>query len=253
MKNIIIVSGLAFVLIISAIGLYIFLPKLFISSKDKFTVLMAGQSVTDHWFKRRELPGFLNELSIWRDWHIPYDKHVSGDVYYERLYMPSPRSGHREDNYVYGEKSLKAIESALEINDYDAMHFKFCFIDFGDKSLKSDEQVDEQLDQMTDLVQKVHALTNKHDTKLIIGNALPSLDPGQYGQKLRERFNAWVVGYGANQEDTINIELYKKLANEQGALDVKYSLDPGDNDSHLNQQAYDIMESELTQAISQIK
>jgi len=253
LKNIM-VSGIIITLVIVMLPvLYVYVPKLLIKPEGKFTVLMAGRSVTEQWFRRRELPEFLNELSIWREWPIPHNKHIEDDVYYEQLYLPSPRTNYNKPGFVYGEQAINAIQKALKEKHFDAMLFKFCFVDFRDSSLKENADVNEQFHEMTSFVEDIHGIAKMNNTSLILGTALPILEPDIKSQQLRIRYNQWVEEYSHQHQDTIKLELFNNLINSDGKLRVDYSLDPGDNDSHLNKKAYEILEQELSQTLVNIR
>jgi hypothetical protein len=241
------------IIIISVVILfvsYIYIPKLLITPDNKFTVLMAGQSVTDHWFRYRELPAPLNAISIWKSWPIPYDKHVSGSYYFKQLRIPSPRRN--EIKSGYGAETLTSIQSELDKKNYNALMFKFCFTDFLDGDLHNEKEVNNEFNKMTTLVKKVHNIAKSHNTKLILGNALPLLKPNDLSQQLRIKYNSWVNDYAINNTDIVTVDLYDNLVDKYGRLKVSYSLDPGDDDSHLKKDVYKILENELSSSLKQL-
>jgi len=199
------------VVIIVLILIYIYLPKYLITSKNKYTVLMAGQSVTDQWFRNRELPDVLNNLGMWRNWHIPYDQHMKDDVYYKKLRIPSPRENKKHPNYKFGENTLKTITKSLDEKHYDALMFKYCFVDYGDSSINTLEKLEQRFNELTKLVEEVHKTASERDTKLILGNAMPSFESSEYSQELRFKFNKWVDDYVKENEDIAKIELFDNL------------------------------------------
>lgn len=239
--------------IIVLIAVYLYLPNILVTSKGKYSVAMAGRSVTQQWFKRRRLPSVLNNISIWREWPIPYNKHQEGDVYYERIAIPSPQKNRKKQDYLYGQETYKTLKEVIKSSKFDALFYKFCFVDFGDNSIKDQESEEQRFLNMTDLVRKIHTLTKMKNMKMILGNALPTLTPGEYGQELRLRYNHWAKDYTNKNEDMILMDLYGTLSDKNGQLNKKYSLDLSDMDSHLNQDAYTLLENELSIKIRELQ
>lgn len=252
-KNVIVSGAVAAVVIGVLAVVYVYVPKLFINPEGKYTVLMSGRSVTEQMFRRWELPGILNRLSIWRDWYIPFSEHVDGDKYFQQLPTPSPTTNYNKPGYEYGKVTLDTITGALNKEKYNAMMFELCFVDFRDKSLKSDEDAEQLYNHITSLVQRVHDITKQHNTKLILPDALPVLDPGVHAQQVRMKYNQWVADYEKNNNDVVKLNLFDRLTDTEGKLKREYSIDLSDNDSHLNTEANSILANELMTAIDRLK
>lgn len=235
------------------IALSIYLPRLLVSSDQKYKVAMAGRSVTEQWFRRRSLPSVLNKISIWREWPIPYDKYSDDEVYYERIKLPSPTKNREKTGYVYGGESYKAIEDKLNHDKYDVLMFKFCFVDFDDGRIKNSHDVQSRLNEMTGLTKKIHGLARTRGIKLVLGNAMPSLAPSQYGQSLRREYNQWLNDYASHKMDVVILDLFGSLVDDHGKLRKEYSFDLSDNDSHLNEVADKLYGESLNKAIGQVR
>jgi hypothetical protein len=216
-----------------------------ISSEDKFKILMAGRSTTDMWFRYWNLPSWLNDISIWRDWHIPYKKYVYNDFYFEYLPIPSPKSNLGKQKYKYGKGVYYQISTKLKNENFNALSFKFCFVDFDDTSIKTSQDLDQRLDEMINLVTKLHELCMSKGIKFIIQNALPGFKPSIYGQELRAKLNNWITEYAITNNDVIEIKLYENLIDDEGKLKREFSIEPKDEDSHLNKKAFDVIEKEF--------
>lgn len=239
--------------IVVIITLSIYLPRLLVSGDQKYKVAMAGRSVTEQWFRRRTLPSILNKISIWREWPIPYDKYSDDGIYYERIAIPSPTKNREKPGYVYGGESYKEIVGGLSHEKYDALMFKFCFVDFDDGRIKNSDDVQNRFNEMTGFAKKIHGLARARGIKLVLGNAMPTLAPSQYGQSLRRKYNQWLNDYASHETDVVIVDLFGFLADDQGKLRKEYSFDLSDNDSHLNEVADKLYGESLKKAIGQVR
>jgi hypothetical protein len=139
-----------------------------------------------------------------------------------------------------------AIEAAREAaaNGSAWMFFKFCFEDFvgGDESeARRNLEVNKRI-----VSEIVEAAVEDEGLTLIIGNALPMV---------REYTDEWLVWNhreynrfleelaGAYGGRVLILDLYGALSTSDGYLRPEYAADP--YDSHLNEAAYDRLDSEL--------
>jgi len=154
-----------------------FIPRaLYCSPKGKIRIAMAGRSTMDHWFKSWNWPYPIHRYAIWRNWPIPYRKYAQGRYYFELLPVPGPSFSDNADENGGG--MFETISRQADPKRYDALFFKYCFVDFGGKQM-NEEGRKAQLRQMENLVEKVHRLTKERGMKLLLGTALPVIDPGE--------------------------------------------------------------------------
>ncbi len=236
-------SVVGFSAIAVTIMIVLYSQKLFYSPDGRYTVAMAGRSVMDQWFKYRNWPALLSQHAVYRPWPIPYKKYVKDGLYLEYIPMEDPGA---KGEYGYGEKMLESIRRQLEGRKFDALFFKFCFVDFGDKSVNDEAALRNRLNQMTSLVGRVHAYTQERKMRLILGNALPAQKPGRYAQQLRIEFNKWVERYAASNQDVAVFDFFHPLTGATGVLRKEFARELSDpSDSHLNNVAYEDLEKRL--------
>jgi hypothetical protein len=235
------------------VALYIYLPRILVSSDQNYKVAMAGRSVTDQLFRRRALPSVLNKISIWRQWPIPYNKYIQDGVYYELTEIPAPTKNRGKPGYEYGGESYKIIESSVNREKYDTLVFESCFVEFDDAKLKNSGDVQNRLAEMTGLVKRIHGLAKARGMKFIVGNAMPSLSPSEHGQTLRRAYNQWLNDYALSEPDVVILDFFGLLADADGKLRKEYSLDLSDQDSHLNETADRLFGERLKQAVSLVR
>lgn len=217
----------------------------------KYKILMAGRSTTDMWFRYWNLPSFLNKISVWRNWYIPYQKYVYENIYFEYLAVPSPHKNIDISEY-YGQEMYNVIVKKIELDNYDALSFKFCFVDFDDRSILNREEAEQRYNDMISLMIRVHQLTQNKNIKLILQNSLPSFKSSKFGQEIRKKLNNWLSQYVMNQPDVVEVKLFENLIDESNNLKPEYSIDPSDQDSHINQAAFKIIEKEFINKVNQI-
>jgi hypothetical protein len=237
-------SGVIIIVALITISV-VYLPKLTYSSKDKYTVAMAGRSVMDMWFRYWNIPKVLNSISVYKPWPIPYNQYQRGDFYFEYIRLSSPRKNVDKPGVEYGQEMFRTLVNQINGREYNAVLFKFCFVDFGDKSLTSPENVNERFQKMSSLAKKVHNFAKNMNMKLLLPNSLPALKPGVYGQELRYKYNTWVDEYSAQEADVIKIELFGTLTDQEGKLKPEFSVDLDSVDPHPNMQAFRLLEKEL--------
>lgn len=222
----------------------------FSSPNGKYTVAMAGRSVTDQWFKYRNWPALLSQFSVYRPWPIPYKKYVQDGFYLEYIPIGAPGA---KGEYGYGEKMLDTMRGQLKDREFDALFFKLCFVDFGDKNVTDGVLLQSRLEQMTSLVERIHAYTQERKMRLILGNSLPAQNPGEYAQQLRIEFNSWVERYVSSNQDVAMIDLFHSLSDANGALRKDFAREADDlSDSHLNNTAYKTLDKVFFAKLKQL-
>ena len=250
--KLLLIGGAASAVLAIGIAAAIYLPKMAITPDNKFKVLMAGRSTTDILFRHWNIPETVNKISIWKEWPIPRTRYQKDDVFFEYAAIAEPHRGVKKKGYPYGQEMVRDIEKKLESSDvkYDAMMFKFCFVDFGDSNVNSDEQANKKMEDMKSIIKNVHGIAQKNKMKLLLGNSLPVLEPGVYAQKVRTGLNAWLVEYQKQQPDVQVVDLFGQLANEEGKLRPEFSLDLSDKDNHPSMEAYKGVEEELFKKVN---
>jgi hypothetical protein len=250
--KIVIILGVVLFLLFSSIYLFYYLKNNSYSAKDKVSILMAGRSTTDLWFRYWNLPGILNKISVWRNWPLPYKKYAENGYYFEYFSVPAPKKS-EEPNGYFGQAMYQRIVDQLKANKYNILSFKYCFVDFGDNSITSQDEAEQRFSNLTSLVEKVHNLAREKNMKLLLYTALPSFQPGEYAQMLRIKFNRWIEDYSKSNDDVFMVDLYKNLTDDEGKLKAEYSVDPSDSDSHMNMASFFNIDKELKSVLSNNK
>jgi hypothetical protein len=191
----------------------------------------------------------LSRYAIYFPWPIPYQVHTKDRYRLEhvRIVPPDPDQA----NPSYGKKTLSSLRAQVEGKRYDAMFFKMCFVDFRDRKMKDEITKQKLFDGMTSLITDVHAFAREEKAKLILGNALPVLKPGEHAQRLRREYNKWIEEYAGRSGDIAVIDLFGLLAGDQGTLRADLARNPFD--PHLNKKAYTILEKELDIRLSELR
>jgi hypothetical protein len=231
----------------------VYLPLLTYRREGKYVVAMAGRSVMDMWFRYWRVPRILNRVSVYKRWPIPYRRYQCEGLFFEYLRVPGPQKNVGKRAHEYGQEMLQSLTEQVTARKYDALLFKFCFADFRDGFLRSELETDERLANMTSLAKKVHELAKQRGMKLLLCNALPSLNPTSFAQELRYRFNKWVDDYEEENEDVVKMDLFGVLADGTGHLKKEYSIDFEDCDSHPNARAFRLLEMQLLQKVNRLK
>jgi hypothetical protein len=218
-------------------------------TEGKYRVAMAGRSVMGHWFKFWNFPEMLSRYAIYFPWPIPYRVHTKGPyrLEYVRIVPPNPDQA----NPSYGKETLSSLCAQVGGKRYDAVFFKFCFVDFRDRKLNDEITMQQLFDGMKTLISDVHAFAREEKAHLILGNALPVLKPGKYAQRLRREYNAWIGEYAGRSGDIAVFDLFGLLADDQGSLRTDLARNPFD--PHLNKKAYSILEKELDIRLSEVR
>ena len=214
-----------------------------------FRVAMAGRSVMGHWFKFWNFPEMLSRYAIYFPWPIPYQVRVKGRYRLEYVRIVPPNPDHA--NPSYGKKTLSSLRAQVGGKRYNAVFFKLCFVDFRDRKLKDEITKQKLFDGMKSLITDVHAFAREERAKLILGNALPVLKPGEYAQRLRREYNEWIGECAERSGDIAVFDFFGLLSDDKGTLraDLARNL----FDPHLNKKAYSILEKELDIRLSELR
>lgn len=190
-------------------------------SQEKATseqkVIMMGRSVMDGWFEHW---GY--------DWEKPV-KREGYTLYYKELEIP-PDIVDSAQTYVEENSDENAI-----------VFFKLCFDDFVSGS-KSD--VNQNLRENKKYTRGVCDLVVKeHGLKLILGNALPHVENYTDSSLVRNNisYNEYLEELADEYGDNVVVfDQYSILTDDEGNLKSEYAVD--EEDSHLNEKAYDALD-----------
>jgi hypothetical protein len=208
-------------------------PALYSFPSGKHRIAMAGRSTMDHWFKSWNWPYPFHRYAIWRNWPIPYGRYAKAGYYFDLVAVPTPSFS--EDPLANGQNMLDAIAGQTAADRYDAVFFKFCYIDFDARDMTADVR-EKKLRQMTGMVEKVHGLTQKRGQKLVLGTALPVQQSSVEATRLRKDFTDWVKAFGQRRADVAVVDLFTPLVDEHGRLRPEFARAPYDD--HLNWNAF---------------
>lgn len=229
-KNIFIVI----LVILVVYGGYCVVRPLFHSSKDQVKILMCGQSTMALWFKHWNWPYPLRIKTTYKPWPIPYHKYARGKLYLEYFQVANPKS--KDPNVPFGERMLKFLEEGLGRDKYDAVFFKFCFVDFPIK----ENGWQARFDNLTNTIIKAHEITSRRNIRLIVGNALPLPEPNDATLRLQKEYNNWLERFGSEHDDVFVFDLFGPLTDQKGRF--KMNLAHAKNDHHPGERAFSLLD-----------
>lgn len=139
-------------------------------------------------------------------------------------------------------ESVRNIMNELPEDKKDIIFFKFCFEDF-----LGDDAASKNLERNKNIVKEVHKIvTQEHNAKLIVGNALPQVisNTDIYLVWNHQQFISWLDEFWRDNPDNLTVfDMYNPITNELGALKTDYAV--GSDDSHLNGNAYDVLDDKF--------
>ena len=215
-------------------------PAIYSSANGKHRILMAGRSTMDQWFKSWNWPFLIHQHAIWRKWPIPFERYAKGRYYFDLVEVPTPKF--TDDAESNGRNMFDAVAAQADPTKYDAVFFKFCFIDFDAREMTSDLR-EKKLRQMTTLVERVHGLTRERGMKLVLGTALPVQKPAAEAIRLRRDFTDWVQAYGRSRPDVAVVDLYGPLVDAEGRMRPEFAR--REFDDHVNWRGFRQLDSGL--------
>ena len=220
---------------------------MFCSPAGKVRIAMCGRSTMDQWFKSWNWPHLLHRFAIWRNWPIPYRRYARGGYYFELVPVPGPAfSIASEEN---GREMLEAIARSCGAQDFDAIFFKFCFVDFDEPGM-SEEARKVRLSQMVAIVTKVGELARSRGQRLILGTALPVQRPEVQPLELRREFSAWVEAFGRSNPDVAVVDLYNPLVDSEGKMKLEFARNTYDD--HVNWKGFKRLDQELVSSLESL-
>jgi hypothetical protein len=223
-------------------------PAMYASASGKYRVLMAGRSTMDQWFKSWNWPRLIHQHAIWRKWPIPYTKLAKAGVYLELAEVPTPNF--TDDPTTNGQNMFDAVAQHADPSRFDAVFFKFCFIDFDAREMNAETR-QRKLRQMTGLVEKVRAMTRQRGLKLILGTALPVQRPLPEAITLRQDFGAWVKDYARLQQDVAIVDLFGPLVDESGRMRPEFARHQLDD--HVNWRGFRQLDPVLFESLTAVR
>jgi hypothetical protein len=183
----------------------------------------------DQWFKSWNWPRLIHQHAIWRKWPIPFARYAKGQYYFDLVEVPTPKF--TDDPQSNGQNMFDAVAQHADPASYDAVFFKFCFIDFDSREM-TPAQREQKMRQLTGLVEKVHTMTRSRGLKLILGTALPVQRPLPEAVRLRREFTDWVNAYGRSNGDVAVVDLFGPLVDGEGRMRPEYAR--RELDDHVN-------------------
>lgn len=238
---------------VALLATFLFIPPALYSSPDgKYRIAMAGRSTMDYWFKSWNWPVFVIKLAGWKNLPIPHEKYAKDKYYFEYLPVPGPTFSDNPDENA--REMFEAIARQADPKRYDALFFKFCYVDFpvpeGDEEARKT-----RLRQMKGMVEKVHQLAKTRGMKLILGTALPVLNPGNNENQLREELTDWIISYGKQNQDVGVVDLYKPIIDDQGKLRnefAQYLWHRNVYDDHVSWKGFRVLDQGLFQSLDEL-
>jgi hypothetical protein len=189
------------------------------SDKDPRYIIMTGRSVMNGWFQHwgwdGESPMQLERYTI----------------EYRELSSPPDIAA-----------SVRSIMQELPDEKKDVIFFKLCFEDF-----LGDTEASDNLQRNQKIIQDVHQIVvEEHEAELILGNALPKVigETDIYLVWNHQQFISWLNEFWRENPGNLTVfDMYNPITNDLGALKESYAVSP--NDSHLNDLAYDLLDSKF--------
>lgn len=202
--------------------------------QKEISVMMAGRSTMELWFKHWNWPKLLRLRGTYRNWPISYETFEKDGLRLVYRQMQSP--GSRDGGSAWGARMVASFRDALDEEAPQVAFFKFCFVDFNLKGTKSEER----LENMKRTVSDAYELCQARGIPLIVGNAIPLGQPTPQAVPLQRAFNHWLQAYAEGRDDLTVFDFYGILADEEGAL--PRSLWRSSDDIHPHDKAYDLLD-----------
>jgi hypothetical protein len=221
--------------VLTGLGLWVVVNPLMHSKEGKMKVIMFGRSTMSLWFKHWNWPYPLRIKTTYKPWPIPYKAYSQGNLYLK--YFPVNGPERKKTGAEFGEKMLQSVRAGLDSGKYDASFFKFCFVDF---PVEGNEEKKTRLNDLKDVVIKVHTMTSQRNIKLIVGNALPLSKPNDVTLSLQKEYNSWLQEYAARNRDVLVFDLFGQLTEKDGRLIMDYIQAKGDD--HPGDKAYTLLD-----------
>jgi hypothetical protein len=128
--------------------------------------------------------------------------------------------------------------------------FKLCFVDFWASSAG---EVDANVDECLGYASRVVDAAEERGVRLVLGNALPKVR-GETTAALLDAhalYNAGIEELARGRDDVVVLDLHGALVGHDGALAKGLAVSP--EDSHLNDEAYSLLDGELYEALESLR
>lgn len=211
------------------------------SPDDRIKVLMCGRSTMGLWFKHWNWPYPLRIKTTYKKWPIAYEKYSRGRLYLEYHPLPGPRQ--KDLDQTFGKAMLVSLQEGLDKGKFDVVFFKFCFVDF--KTNEADR--DARYHDLIGTIQKVHEITSGGKIKLIVGNALPLLNPDEPTIGLQREYNAWLNQFAASNKDVLIFDFHDLLTGSDGRLIPEMAR--SSDDTHLGDSAFSMLDKRFFMSV----
>lgn len=139
--------------------------------------------------------------------------------------------------------SFEEYINDLSANEKPITFFKFCFVDFHGAS---QEEASNNLAENKKYIEEVYRIAKNKGLKLIIGNALPKVaaETDSYLKWNHKQYNKWLFELEKKYpKDIIIFDFYNNLVDSSGNLRRDFAVD--NYDSHLNKEAYNVLDKEF--------
>lgn len=196
------------------------------SDKDPRYIIMMGRSVMNGWFQHWSWDG---------ESAMQLERYT---LEYRELSSPPEIVA-----------SVRSIMQELPDEKKDIIFFKLCFEDF-----LGDNEASENLQRNKQIIRDIHQIVvDEYGAELIIGNALPKVirETDIYLVWNHQQFISWLNEFWREHPDNLTVfDMYNPITNDLGALKEDYAV--SQDDSHLNDSAYDLLDSNFFKMLDSI-
>ncbi len=229
---------------------YIYVPPIFLYAPEgKYRIAMVGRSVMGQWFRYWNWPSLLRRQAMRFGVPIPHSHYVKDGCYLDYVEIAPPSEDAERSGF--GSRTMQSLRERVSGGSHDALFFKFCFVDFGDRSVRSEADRDAHLARLQKLTREVHEFAKAQKIRLVLGNALPVLDGGAKGQEVRKAYNRWLAEYAKSNPDILVFDFFGPLSEGSDTLSTANAVSP--TNSHLSCRAYRLLDKGLSQVLGQLK
>jgi len=116
-----------------------------------------------------------------------------------------------------------------------------------DFPVKEDEW-QKRFEGLTKTITAAHEMTAKRKMKLIVGNALPLLNPSDATLRLQVAYNQWLQDFAARHDDVRVFDLFSVMVGPNGQLREEFARDK--DDDHPNDRAFSLLDERFFKDVS---
>lgn len=229
---------------------YIYIPPFFLYKPGgKYRIAMAGRSVMGGWFRYWNWPYPLKMHALYVAWPIPHRLYVKAGFYLEYVHIAPPSED--MERLGFGSRTMESLREQIPAGRYDALFFKFCFVDFGDRSIRTEADGETHLERLKQVTLDVHEFTKERKIRMILGNALPVLEQDAKGQWVRKEYNRWLLEYAKVNPDILVFDFFDPLTEGGDTLSGRNAMSP--TNSHLSSEAYRSLDERFSETLKRLK